>query len=74
MKSTLSVAATLMIIGQTKALSNWEQMTQALSTFNVSKAMEHAQNIDFSQYVTTRHDSKRTIEAEKRRMPRLNKE
>lgn len=74
MKSTLSVAATLMIIGQTEALTDWEQMTHALSTFNVSKAMEHAQNIDFSQYVTTRHDSRRTVEAETRRMPRLNKE
>jgi hypothetical protein len=42
MKSTLSVAATLMMVSQTHALDDWEQLKQALGTFNLAKAAEHA--------------------------------
>ena len=75
MKSSLSVAiGSSLLMGQIQAANDWEQLMSALSTFNMSKAVEHAKNIDWSQYITTRHDSRATLEADKRRMPRLTRE
>ena len=77
MKSTLSVAATLMMVSQTHALDDWEQLKQALGTFNLAKAAEHAQNVDWSEVMpelTNRHHSKEFLEGVKRRMTPLTKQ
>ena len=68
MKSTLSTAAALMIISRAHALDHMEQLLTSLKSFDLAQAAEHAQNVEWSKYITTRHDSRAILQADKRRI------